>query len=151
LFLKKGGIKMNKIELIKDILKGMEYKDIRNGIWINTNDTYQEFFHHVHGDFMPDDCRYRMIHDILCNMVDDDDDEDPIDMLNSLVPIYSSDLLAWVSSNLTRISYCDQYQDEFDGSALKLTEIIIGGYFEELQEVYELINEWLDENCEEAD
>ena len=142
---------MNKIELIKDILKGMEYKDIRNGIWINTNDTYNDFFYHVHDGMLPDDCRYRMIHDILCNMVDDDDDEDPIDMLNSLVPIYSSDLLAWVSSNLTRISYCDQYQDEFGGSALKLTEIIIGGYFEELQEVYELINEWLDENCEEAD
>ena len=137
------------MELIKEILNGMEYKDIRNGIWINTNDTYQEFFHFVHGDMLPDDFRYKMIHDILCNMVDDDDDEDPIDMLNSLVPIYSSDLLVWVSSNLTRIGYCDQYQDEFDGSALKLTEIITGGYFEELQEVYYLINEWLDENIEE--
>jgi len=140
---------MKKMELIKEILNGMEYKDIRNGIWINTNDTYQEFFHFVHGDMLPDDFRYKMIHDILCNMVDDDDDEDPIDMLNSLVPIYSSDLLVWVSSNLTRIGYCDQYQDEFDGSALKLTEIITGGYFEELQEVYYLINEWLDENIEE--
>ena len=139
---------MKKMELIKEILNGMEYKDIRNGIWINTNDTYQEFFYHAHGDFIPDDFRYKMIHDILANM-DDDDDQDPIDMLDSLVPIYSSDLLAWISSNLTRISYCDQYQDEFDGSALKLTEIITGGYFEELQEVYYLINEWLDENIEE--
>ena len=138
---------MNKIELIKDILKGMEYKDIRSGIWINTNDTYQEFFHHAHGDMLPDDFRYKMIHDVLCNM--DEDDEDLIDMLESLIPINSSDLLAWISSNLTRISYCDQYQDEFDGSALKLTEIITGGYFEELQEVYYLINEWLDENIEE--
>jgi len=142
---------MNKIELIKEILNGMEYKDIRNGIWINTNDTYQEFFHHAHGDMLPDDFRYKMIHDILQEIDDDDDDEDPIDMLNSLVPIYSSDLLAWVSSNLTRIGYCDQYQDEFDGSALKLTEIITGGYFEELQEVYYLIMEWLDENTEESD
>ena len=142
---------MKKMELIKEILNGMEYKDIRNGIWINTNDTYQEFFHHAHGDMLPDDFRYKMIHDILQEMDDDDDDEDPIDMLNSLVPIYSSDLLAWVSSNLTRIGYCDQYQDEFDGSALKLTEIITGGYFEELQEVYYLIMEWLDENTEESD
>ena len=140
---------MNKIELIKDILKGMEYKDIRNGIWINTNDVYNDFFYHVHNGMLPDDCRYRMIHDILCNM--DEDDEDPIDMIDSLVPIYSSDLLAWVSSNLNRIGYCDQYQNEFDGSALKLTEIITGGYFEELQEVYELINEWIDENLEEGD
>ena len=143
---------MNEVKIIKkdvlvrEILKGMEYKDIRNGIWINTNETYQEFFHHAHGDMLPDDFRYKMIHDILCIM---DDDCDPIDMLDSLVPIYSSDLLAWISSNLTRISYCDQYQDEFDGSALKLTEIITGGYFEELQEVYELINEWIDEKSEE--
>ena len=141
---------MKKMELIKEILNGMEYKDIRNGIWINTNDTYQEFFHHAHGDMLPDDFRYKMIHDVLCNM-DDDDDQDPIDMLESLIPIYSSDLLQWVSSNLSRISYCDQYQDEYDGSALKLTEIITGGYFEELQEVYYLINEWLDENTEESD
>lgn len=96
---------------------------------------------------LPDDFRYKMIHDVLCNM--DDDDCDPIDMIESLIPIYSSDLLAWVSSNLTRISYCDDYQDQYDGSALKLTEIITGGYFEELQEVYYLIMEWIDENIGE--
>jgi hypothetical protein len=142
---------MNKKELIKSILSEMVYDEsIRNGIWKHKTDTYQEFFHHAHGDFMPDDHRYKMIHDVLCNM-DDDDDQDPIDMLDSLVPIYSNDLLAWVSSNLTRIGYCNDYQDEFEGSALKLTEIIIGGYFQELQEVYELINEWLSENSEEDD
>ena len=140
---------MNKMELIKSILSDMVYDEsIRNGIWKHKTDTYQEFFHHAHGDFMPDDHRYKMIHDVLCNM-DDDDDQDPIDMLDSLVPIYSNDLLAWVSSNLTRIGYCNDYQDEFDGSALKLTEIITGGYFEELQEIYSLIMEWLDENTEE--
>lgn len=139
---------MKKDVLVRKILKGMEYKeDIRNGIWINTNDTYNDFFYHVHNGMLPDDFRYKMIHDVLCNM--DEDDEDLIDMLESLIPINSSDLLAWISSNLTRISYCDQYQDEFDGSALKLTEIITGGYFEELQEVYYLINEWLDENTDE--
>lgn len=141
---------MKKMELIKAILSDMEYKDIRDGIWTHKSDQYTDFFHHCHGDMLPDDHKYRMIHDILCNM-DDDDDCDPIDMLESLIPIYSSDLLAWVSSNLTRISYCDSYQDDFDGSALKLTEIITGGYFEELQEVYELINEWIDENSEESD
>ena len=141
---------MNKKELIKSILSDMVYDEsIRNGIWKHKSDTYQEFFHHAHGDFMPDDFRYKMIHDVLCNM--DEDDQDPIDMLDSLVPIYSNDLLAWVSSNLTRIGYCNDYQDEFDESALKITEIIIGGYFQELQEVYELINEWLSENSEEDD
>ena len=139
---------MNKMELIKSILSDMVYDEsIRNGIWKHQTDTYQDFFYHCHADMLPDDFKYKMIHDILCNM--DDDDQDPIDMLESLIPIYSSDLLAWVSSNLTRIGYCNDYQDEFDGSALKLTEIITGGYFEELQEIYSLIMEWLDENTEE--
>ena len=83
---------MNKKELIKSILSEMVYDEsIRNGIWKHKTDTYQEFFHHAHGDFMPDDFRYKMIHDVLCNM--DEDDQDPIDMLDSLVPIYSNDLL----------------------------------------------------------
>ena len=142
---------MDKMELVKSILSDMVYDEsIRNGIWKHQTDTYQDFFYHCHADMLPDDFRYKMIHDILCN-IDDDDDQDPVDMLESLIPIYSSDLLAWVSSNLNRIGYCDQYQNEFDGSALKLTEIITGGYFEELQEVYELINEWIDENLEEGD
>ena len=141
---------MSKDVLVRKILSGMEYKeDIRNGIWVNNNPDYQELFFYAHGDMLPDDFRYKMIHDVLCNM--DEDDEDPIDMLESLIPINSSDLLAWISSNLNRIGYCDDYQDQYDGSALKLTEIITGGYFEELQEVYELINEWIDENLEEGD
>ena len=140
----------SKIEMVKEILSDMVYDEtIRSGIWKHKSDTYQEFFYHCHADMLPDDFRYKMIHDILANM--DEDDQDPIDMLDSLVPIYSNDLLAWVSSNLNRIGYCDDYQDEFDGSALKLTEIISGGYFEELQEVYYLIMEWLDENTEESD
>lgn len=142
---------MDKMELVKSILSDMVYDEtIRSGIWKHKSDTYQEFFHYAHADMLPDDYRYKMIHDVLCNM-DDDDDCDPTDMLDSLVPIYSSDLLAWVSSNLTRIGYCDDYQDEFDGSALKLTEIITGGYFEELQEVYALINEWLNDNSDEEE
>ena len=140
---------MKKDVLVREILKGMEYKeDIRNGIWVNNNPDYQELFFYAHDGMLPDDFRYKMIHDILCNM-DEDTEEDEIEFLDSLVPIYSDDLLQWVSSNVSRISYCDEYQDEFDGSALKLTEIITGGYFEELQEIYNLITEWLDENTNE--
>lgn len=139
---------MKKMELIKEILNGMEYKDIRNGIWINTNDTYQEFFHHAHGDMLPDDFRYKMIHDILCNMVDDDDDEDPIDMLNSLVPVYTDKLTAWLYSSTSRLSYCDQYLEEY-GEISDTISLLSGGYMMELQEVYALINEWLDENTDE--
>jgi len=137
---------MNKIELIKEILNGMEYKDIRNGIWINTNDTYQEFFHHVHGDMLPDDFRYKMIHDILQEM----DDTEEYDELNidDLIPIYTYELTSWLESNISRLSYCDDYLQEY-GEVNDTISLLLGGYMMELNEVYYLINEWLDENTDE--
>ena len=137
---------MSKDVLVRKILSGMEYKDIRNGIWINTNDTYQEFFHHVHGDFMPDDFRYKMIHSILQEMDDNDEYED-LD-IDNLIPIYTYELVAWLDSNITRLSYCDQYLEEY-GEISDTIHLLSGGYMMELNEVYYLINEWLDENIEE--
>jgi hypothetical protein len=135
---------MNKIELIKDILKGMEYRDIRNGIWIITNDAYNDFFYHVHNGMLPDDCRYRMIHDILCNMDEDDEDLN----IGDLIPVYTNELISWLNGNITRLSYCDQYLEEY-GEISDTISLLSGGYMMELQEVYALINEWLDENTDE--
>ena len=137
---------MKKMELIKEILNGMEYKDIRNGIWINTNETYQEFFHHVHGDMLPDDFRYKMIHSILQEMDDTEEYED-LD-IDNLIPIYTHELIGWLDSNITRLSYCDQYLEEF-WQVSDTIHLLSGGYMMELNEVYYLINEWLDENIEE--
>ena len=138
---------MKKDVLVREILKGMEYKDIRNGIWINTNDTYQEFFHHCHADMLPDDFRYKMIHDILCNISEYDDE---IELIDSLVPIYTYELLQWLASTNTRYTYCDEFKEECGVSDDKSTiDLISGGYMMELNEVYYLINEWLDENIEE--
>jgi hypothetical protein len=135
---------MNKIELIKNILKGMEYRDIRNGIWIITNDAYNDFFYHVHNGMLPDDCRYRMIHDILCNMDEDDEDLN----IGDLIPVYTNELISWLDSSISRLSYCDQYLEEY-GEISDTISLLSGGYMMELQEVYALINEWLDENTDE--
>jgi hypothetical protein len=137
---------MNKIELIKDILKGMEYRDIRNGIWIITNDAYNDFFYHVHNGMLPDDCRYRMIHDILCNMDEDDEDLN----IGDLIPVYTNELISWLNSNITRLSYCDQYLEEYD-SISDTISLLSGGYMMELQEVYYLIVEWLNDNSNEEE
>ena len=137
---------MSKDVLVRKILSGMEYKDIRNGIWINTNDTYQEFFHHAHGDMLPDDFRYKMIHDILANM---DDTEEYDDLcIDDLIPIYTNELISWLDSSISRLSYCDQYLEEY-GEISDTISLLLGGYMMELNEVYYLINEWLDENIEE--
>ena len=137
---------MKKDVLVREILKGMEYKDIRNGIWINTNETYQEFFHHAHGDMLPNDHRYRMIHSILQEMDDTEEYED-LD-IDNLIPIYTNELIGWLDSNITRLSYCDQYLEEYVVISDTIS-LLSGGYMMELQEVYYLIVEWLDENTDE--
>ena len=137
---------MKKDVLVREILKGMEYKDIRNGIWINTNETYQEFFHHAHGDMLPDDFRYRMIHSILQEMDDNEEYEDL--NIDDLIPIYTYELTSWLESNISRLSYCDDYLQEY-GEVNDTISLLLGGYMMELNEVYYLINEWLDENTDE--
>ena len=137
---------MKKDVLVRKILSGMEYKDIRNGIWINTNDTYNDFFYHVHDGMLPDDHRYRMIHSILQEMDDNDEYED-LD-IDDLIPIYTNELISWLDSSISRLSYCDQYLEEY-GEISDTISLLSGGYMMELQEVYYLINEWLDENTDE--
>lgn len=140
---------MNKMELIKSILSDMVYDEsIRNGIWKYQTDTYQDFFYHCHADMLPDDYRYRMIHSILQEMDDNEEYEDL--NIDDLIPIYTYELVAWLDSNITRLAYCDQYLEEY-GEVNDTISLLSGGYMMELQEIYGLINEWLDENCEEVD
>lgn len=140
---------MNKDVLVRKILKGMEYKeDIRNGIWVNNDKTYQEFFHHCHSDMLPDDHRYRMIHSILQEMDDIEEYEDL--NVDDLIPIYTNDLIGWLDSSISRLSYCDDYLQEF-GEISDTISLLSGGYMMELNEVYYLIMEWLDENTDEEE
>lgn len=143
---------MNKQELIKEILSDMVYDEtIRNGIWKHQTDTYQDFYHHAHGDMLPDDHRYKMIHDILCAMSEYDDLEDinSLEMLDSLVPVYTNDLLQWVSSLGSRYTYVDESVEEYGHSEQGFTGDLMQGYLCELQEVYDLISEWLNDNIVE--
>lgn len=138
---------MNKDVLVRKILKGMKYKeDIRNGIWVNNDQTYQDFFHHCHSDMLPDDFRYRMIHSILQEM---DDIEEYDDLcIDDLIPIYTNELISWLDSSISRLSYCDQYLEEY-GEISDTISLLSGGYMMELQEVYYLIVEWLNDNSNE--
>ena len=138
---------MKKDVLVRKILSGMEYKeDIRNGIWINNNPDYQELFFHVHDGMLPDDYRYRMIHSILQEMDDNEEYEDL--NIDDLIPIYTYELTSWLESNISRLSYCDDYLQEY-GEVNDTISLLLGGYMMELQEVYYLIVEWLDENTDE--
>jgi len=141
---------MNKSEMVKEILSGMTYKEeIRNGIWINENKTYQEFFHHVHGDMLPDDFRYKMIHDILCGMTEYDDieDIDSLEILDALIPIYNNDLLQWVSGQ-SRYTFVDDAISEYGYPEEGFIKSLQYGYMMELEEVYGLILGWIEDNTE---
>ena len=125
----------------------MEYKeDIRNGIWINNNPDYQELFYHVHDGMLPDYYRYRMIHSILQEMDDNEEYEDL--NIDDLIPIYTNELISWLDSSISRLSYCDQYLEEY-GEISDTISLLSGGYMMELQEVYYLIVEWLNDNSNE--
>ena len=141
---------MNKQELIEEILNDMEWKEeIRSGIWTHKTNTYQEFFNHCHDYMLPDDFRYKMIHDILEEMNGYEDHEDYVyEILENIVPVYTHDLMAWLSSSNSRYSYADDAVSEY-GHGESIINDISMGYLFELQEVYALINEWLDDNCEE--
>lgn len=71
------------------------------------DDQLTELIRIAHDDLLPDDYIYQYIHDaleIISNMSETDDIYDI-----TLEPdCYTRDLLKWVSTNLTRIAYCDE-------------------------------------------
>lgn len=75
-----------------------------------------DFVREAHGtEILPDDYRYRWISEALDLLAEADDPSDP-DLHGEFMDgasIYTHDLLAWLSSNLTRIAYCDQAAEDF--------------------------------------
>jgi len=126
---------MNKQELIESILENMYYdEEIRSGIWKCKDDTYQELMHHAHSDMLPDDFRYQMIHDVLIGM-SEDEDADSMDVCDSCVPIYTSDLMGWLSSSNGRYTFVDEAIEQY-GKGESITNDISAGYLLECMEVY---------------
>ncbi len=93
-----------------------------------------DLIHTAHNDFMPDDYKYRFVHEALEKIAEGN----PLDEINIEPDIYNRDLLAWVSSNLTRASYIDDaienagYKDFYsalmDGQYLEKVEVLQSVY-----------------------
>lgn len=140
--------KMDKSELIAKILGNMYYDEsIRNGIWKCKDDTYQELMHYAHGDMLPDDFRYQMIHDVLVNM-SEDEDADSMDVCDQCVPIYISELMSWLLSRNDRYTFVDEAIEQY-GKGDSIISDISAGYLLECIEVYDLINQWIDEHLDD--
>lgn len=98
----------------------------------------QELCYAAHGDMMPDDYVYNYIVDALGMIADSSTDE--LQDLDGEIEsdIYNSDLLKWLSSNLTRASYIDSYVEEFSiqSTDFDLYLAIGGGQRQEKMEVF---------------
>ena len=101
----------------------------------------QELCYAAHGDMMPDDYVYNYIVDALGMIADSSTDE--LQDLDGEIEsdIYNSDLLKWLSSNLTRASYIDSYVEEFSiqSTDFDLYLAIGGGQRQEKMEVFQSV------------
>lgn len=75
----------------------------------------QDAVHEAHGDLMPDNWRYKMI-EFIADAIDEQDDDDPDihEIADRFVDnhCYYHQRLDWLSSNLCRMGYCNEAQDE---------------------------------------
>ena len=96
---------------------------------------------YAHGDFLPDDWRYRKIMDALEFIADSDDPEDNSgEFADTAVDIYTSDRLAWLASNLNRIGYTDEAVSEFGaGEPMDIVTMIGWGQYAESEEIYQAV------------
>ena len=99
----------------------------------------------AHGDFLPDDFRYETILDALYAFVDCEDVD--MDDVRVEADIYTHDLLRWLSSNLNRVGYCDQAQDEFGLDKVDTLTLITHGQQMEKDEIVSLVRESLISLC----
>lgn len=105
-----------------------------------------ELVYTAHGDMMPDDYIYRWCSYALDAFADYDEPQKAIDDLQS--EPYNSQLLAWLSSNLSRIAFVD---DAMENGAEDLISAVSWGQTEEMREVYYSVLESLVTELEELE
>lgn len=89
----------------------------------------------AHGDMFPDDHKYEYITDALEFISSCDDPEEPEIESDP----YYNDLLRWLSSDLNRTEYIDEYVQEFglpEVGEFQIMNLISLGQWKEKEEVY---------------
>jgi hypothetical protein len=100
-----------------------------------------ELIRDAHGEFLPDDWRYDCIRAALgwIHDVEPEDVEDSHEFADSYVDIYSVARLAWLASDLRRVTYVDNAVEEWGangGDAGDTVDRIGLGQYLEASEVY---------------
>ena len=100
------------------------------------------------GDLLPDDYRYKWSEEAFDAIAEGDTEasdgfEEP--------DVYTSNLLEWVSSNLSRVGYVDEAVEEFGGEPGGLADQLMLGQAAERREVFEAIFEACEEQLAERE
>ena len=90
-----------------------------------------ELVRNAHGDFLPDDYRYKWIAYALDAFSDYEDGHNAIDEVQP--DVYNFDLLKWVSSNLYRMAYVDE---AIQNGAQDLASALTWAQSDEIRETY---------------
>ena len=111
----------------------------------DTPEWVRDMINAAHGDMMPDDWRYNMIHDTLSALDDGADGGDPHEWVDANISVYDADHDAWYSSHADRRGwYVDEAAKEMGRADTVDGEMIAGEYYERL-EVWGLVVSALDD------
>lgn len=103
---------------------------------------------HDNGEILPDDWRYRFIVESLETL---SECEDPYDVYIETYS-YASELLAWLSSSLTRMRWVEEAVEGMDwGDRFDMLIALQAGQLMEKEEVLELVREFLERKIEEGE
>lgn len=117
---------------------GEEFIRLRDG----SPDWISELVRDAHGgDFLPDDWRYSTIRE-ACGFIEEADGDDLEDVAHEFadgVDVYTGKLLAWLASNASRASYCDEAVNQLGADGVGIIQRIGLGQYMERGEVYNLV------------
>jgi hypothetical protein len=112
----------------------------------NSPEWMREAMQDAHSDFLPDDYKYRMIHECAAALTDYEPDswEDSLhEIADGLVDVYTSDLTAWLASDVRRVGYCEEAATEYGltiSDADFAKRIMLGQYAEYMEILSALVS-----------
>jgi hypothetical protein len=121
----------------------------------NAVDWVKDLVYKAHGEMAPDDYKYGYVYDAL-DCIADGRDPSEFDNVGEMydypeylaerieADIYTHDLYSWLSSNLTRAGYVDDYLEQVAPAAKDgIVEMIRNGQVLERTEVLEIVVQYL--------
>ena len=118
---------------------GVEFWKVKDGApqWV----TDLCFASHSEGAMLPDDWRYVFIVEALVAL------EEEIDLEPD---IYTSELCAWLASNVNRVGYVDDARNEWGGDLKSIFDELQLGQLTEKREVFDQVTAFLEALIEEG-